>query len=99
MCAHLLLRRVALLIPVAALAAASTVRAESIVRTEPVIVAESPLSADADGTSQVRLPDVAPLSFRGLSNLADHVANFHVNSSGAGSFGGVIALRGLSNTP
>ena len=84
-------------ITVAALTA--QLHAQAVVQAERFVVTETPLVADAAGTSQVRTPDIAPLAVRSLSSIADNVANLHVNSSGAGSFGALISMRGLANTP
>lgn len=86
----------AVLLGVAALARA---HAQSVVQAEPVIVADTPVSADAAGATLVRVPDSAPIRAGSFANVANTVANLHVNTGGAGSFGDLISLRGLTNTP
>jgi outer membrane receptor protein involved in Fe transport len=73
--------------------------AERPIEAEPVIVNESPLAADAAGTTVVRLPDTLPLSGRSLGAVANAIANLHLAESGAGTFGAPLTLRGLSSTP
>jgi iron complex outermembrane receptor protein len=69
------------------------------VRTDPVVVQESPLVADAGGTSQVRYDETMPTVARSISGLSSRLANFQINSGGAASYGDILTLRGLSNTP
>ncbi|HUR58760.1 MAG TPA: TonB-dependent receptor [Opitutaceae bacterium] len=61
--------------------------------------AETLLSADAAGTTRVQFDSTAPAASRTLATLAERVANLHVSAGRAGSFGDLISLRGLSNTP
>lgn len=85
-----------------ALALAASTRAaesETVFQGEPVVVEEPRISADAQGTTQVRLDSVATPTAQSLSSLSGRVANLHVNTGGAGAFGDLFALRGLSNTP
>jgi iron complex outermembrane receptor protein len=70
-----------------------------VVQAERYVVTETALVANATGMTQVRTSDVTPVAARAFAGLADNIANLHVNASGAGSFGGLISLRGLSNTP
>jgi len=77
----------------------SQAQSEPVIHVAPVIVADTPLAADAAGASQISLPAFTPQALRSLSNLADGVANLNLSSSGAGSYGGLISLRGLANTP
>src|SRR3954470_7425128 len=86
------------------LAAATAALAQSksdpaITRAEPVVVEETRLTADAAGTTRVRFDETAPPATQSLENLAGRVANFHINAGGAGSYGDLITLRGLANTP
>lgn len=71
----------------------------TVVQAPQVIVVETLLSADAAGTSRVRFDATAPAATHSLGTLANRVANLHINTGGAGSFGDLIVLRGLSNTP
>ncbi len=93
------LLRLASLLVAAASVSTSSAQTNDVVQVDPVSVVESPLRAEAEGVSQVRVPDFTPLSLQGLSSLSNHVANLHVNASGAGSFGALFSLRGLANTP
>lgn len=72
---------------------------QSIVRDEPVVVAETTLTANAAGTTELRLAPDGPAATRSLGSVGDQVANLHVNVGGAGSFGDLLSLRGLANTP
>src|SRR4051812_8644372 len=81
------------------LAHAQTKTDPAITRAEPVIVEETRLTADAAGTTLVRLDDTVPPAAQSLENLASRVANFHVDVGGAASFGDLFTLRGLANTP
>ena len=68
-------------------------------RMQGLVVAEPLLGADAGGTTRVHVDPAVPTQSRTLATLADRVANLHVAAGGAGSFGDLIVLRGLSNTP
>lgn len=70
-----------------------------VVQVDPVVVEETPLAADAAGTTRVRLDSTTPASTRTLGTVANRVANLHLATGGAGSFGDVTTLRGLPNTP
>ncbi|HVU25361.1 MAG TPA: TonB-dependent receptor [Opitutus sp.] len=72
---------------------------EPVVTGEPYLVEATRLVADAAGTTRVQLDQIAPPLDQSLANLSGRVANFHVDSGGAGSFGDLITLRGLANTP
>jgi iron complex outermembrane receptor protein len=74
-------------------------RAQPVVQTDPFVVAEAPLTADAAGTTRLQIPDTAPVAQRSLGVVADNIANLHLDASGAGAFGALVSLRGLSNTP
>jgi iron complex outermembrane receptor protein len=64
-----------------------------------VVVEGTRLVADAAGTTRVQLDDtIAPDSLR-MGPVLDRVANLHLADGGAGSFGSLLSLRGLSNTP
>lgn len=81
-------------------AIAAEPRPESaITRAEPVVVEESRLTADAAGTTQVRIDGELPTASRSLTNVASRVANLHLSAGGAGSYGDLLSLRGLANTP
>jgi iron complex outermembrane recepter protein len=71
----------------------------AITRAAPVVVAESVLNADAEGTTRLHLDVTAPNAVPSLDALSTRVANLHIDSGGAGSFGDLVTLRGLSNTP
>ena len=68
-------------------------------RGETMVVQEPRLSADADGTTRVQLDDPAVPLTQSLGNLSGRVANLHINTGGAGSYGDLFTLRGLANTP
>ena len=70
-----------------------------VTRAAPVVVEETLLSAEAGGTTRVRLDVTAPAATQSLGSLASRVANLHLDSGGAGSYGDLITLRGLTNTP
>lgn len=82
-----------------AAAAVAQVPPAPVVNIAPVVVEEEPLTASASGLTQVRLDATAPTATRSLSALATRVANLHLNAGGAGSYGDVLTLRGLPNTP
>lgn len=89
---------------IAILVASAVLKAQSpdnstIVRGEPLTIAESRLDADAEGTTRVSLEERNVAAIPTTTSLSGRIANFHVNSGGAGSFGDVISVRGLSNTP
>lgn len=90
---------VILLLSAAALKAQSTGDTSAVVRGEPVIVEESRLTTDAEGTTRVSLEDRSQINLPTTSGLSGRLANFHVSSGGAGSFGDLFSVRGLSNTP
>ena len=73
--------------------------AQPVIRAEPVVVSEASLLADAAGVSQIQFAPTTPTTGRTLLNVAENVANLHLNAGGAGSFGDLVSLRGLSNTP
>lgn len=73
--------------------------AEPPIRTDAVVVQETLLSADASGTSQVRFDETTPSVARSIGGLTSRLANLHINSGGAASYGDILTLRGLSNTP
>ncbi len=77
----------------------ASMNAQAVIQAEPFVVAEAPIVADASGTTQVRIAENIPLAARSLAAMADNVANLHVNAGGAGSFGSLVSLRGLANTP
>ena len=70
-----------------------------VITGEPYLVEATRLVADAAGTTRVALDTTAPALSQSLANLSGRIANFHVDSGGAGSFGDLITLRGLANTP
>ncbi len=96
-CACRLLPCVAVVLATAV--AQTTQPSEPLVRADTVIVEEARLVADAAGTSRVRLDDAAAPTNPSLSGLSGRLANFHVNAGGAGSFGDLFTVRGLTNTP
>ena len=73
--------------------------APPVVQIQKIVVAETLLAADAAGQTNVRFETTTPATTRTLSNLAERVANFHISTGGAGSFGDIVTLRGLPNTP
>lgn len=79
--------------------AQTTQESAPFVRADTVIVEDVRFVADATGTTRVQLDDAAMPTTAAMSNLAGRLANFHVNTGGAGSFGDLFAVRGLTNTP
>jgi iron complex outermembrane recepter protein len=74
--------------------------AEESILTEPrVIVEAKQLKADSEGLTQVSLGQEVPLAEHGWDVLSRTVAGLNISSSGAGSYGTLVALRGVSNTP
>jgi outer membrane receptor protein involved in Fe transport len=71
----------------------------SVVQSDPLTVEAPRLDADARGTTRVRLDDVAVPLTQSLGHLSGRVANLHINTGGAGSYGDLFAIRGLTNTP
>jgi len=84
---------------VAIAAAQAPAEPEPVVRGEPFLVEATLLAADAAGTTRVRLDDTAPPAAQSLANLSGRVANLHLDTGGAGSYGDLFTLRGLANTP
>lgn len=80
-------------------AAAAALHADPVLQSEPVVVAETPLAADAAGATTLRVAPTLPVARDSLPAVADAIANLHVAAAGAGSFGSMVALRGVSNTP
>lgn len=72
---------------------------ETIIRSDPVVVEESRLGSDAAGTTRIRIDETTPAATQSLPAAFDRLANVHLDTSGAGSFGSLLSLRGLSNTP
>jgi outer membrane receptor protein involved in Fe transport len=72
---------------------------DPVIRADTVIVEEPRITADAAGVTRVRLDTIATPTAQSLSSLSGRVANLHINTGGAGSFGDLFTLRGLSNTP
>lgn len=70
-----------------------------VVNADKVVVEETRLSADAAGTTQLQIDPTFQAAERSLENLSGRIANLHLNSGGARSFGDIFTLRGLSNTP
>lgn len=88
------------LIALAAGAAAQGVDApEPIVGGDPVIVEGVRFATDAVGATQIRTDETVQLAAQSPANLANGVPNFHLGNGGAGSFGDIVSLRGLANTP
>jgi iron complex outermembrane recepter protein len=69
------------------------------VRVATVVVQETPLTSDASGVSTIQFDETMPMSTREFAGLSDRVSNLHIADGGAGSFGNLITLRGLPNTP
>lgn len=82
-----------------ATAALAQTKGDPVTRADPVVVEESRLSAAADGTTLVHIDDTTPPVTQTLQSLAGRVANLHIDAGGAGSFGDLFTLRGLTNTP
>jgi outer membrane receptor protein involved in Fe transport len=72
---------------------------EPPIRTPAVIVIDTPLTADAGGTTRLRFDETVPAATRTVGTIASRVANLHIAAGGAGSFGDIVTLRGLANTP
>jgi outer membrane receptor protein involved in Fe transport len=87
------------LLAAAALKAQPTAENSGVVHGEPIVVEDSRLSAEAGGSTRVSLEDRTLITTPTMSGLSGRIANFHVSSGGAGSFGDLFSLRGLSNTP
>jgi len=90
---------VILLLPATAIVAQPMPDTPGIVRGEPLVVEDSRLSAAAEGSTRVSLEDRSQINLPTTSGLSGRIANFHVSSGGAGSFGDLFSVRGLSNTP
>lgn len=73
--------------------------AEPPVQSPAVIVVSTPLAADAGGMTRIQFDETAPAIARSFTGLTNRVANLHLNAGGAGSFGDILSLRGLANTP
>ncbi|HYP18376.1 MAG TPA: TonB-dependent receptor [Opitutus sp.] len=72
---------------------------DQILQADPLLVQEPRIAADAAGTTRVRLDDPAVPLTHSLGNLSGRVANLHISTGGAGSYGDLFAIRGLTNTP
>ena len=73
-----------------------------ITRAEPVVVEgqmDGYYCCGPDSRSQLSIDDFAPAVSQSLSGLANRIANLHIDTGGAGSFGDLVTLRGLANTP
>lgn len=70
-----------------------------IVRIERIVVAEHVLTADANGRTQLHLEDTTPTSAQTLATATPRLSGLTLHDGGAGSFGSLLALRGLANTP
>jgi iron complex outermembrane recepter protein len=84
------------------LATASTAFAQTspdVVQSPTIVVNEARPPSDAMGTTVVELQPDTTAPQNPWEVLSQSVANFHVSTSGAGGFGALFALRGLSNTP
>lgn len=86
------------LLAVAAVAHAQAPAGPAI-RTDAVVVEETLLTADASGTTRIRFDETTPAISRSIGALTSRLANLQINSGGAASFGDVLTLRGLANTP
>ena len=72
---------------------------DSILKAPSIVVEAKQLKADADGLTQVSFGQDAPLVAQGWNALSRMVAGLNISDSGAGSYGTLFALRGVSNTP
>jgi len=72
---------------------------DSILTAPSVVVEANELKADADGLTQLSFFQDTPLVQQGWDVLNRQVAGLSISGSGAGSYGTLFALRGLSNTP
>ena len=70
-----------------------------ILRAPSVVVEAPQLKADASGVTQLAFEQDTPVTGLGWDALSHGVAGLNISSSGAGSYGSLFALRGLSNTP
>lgn len=77
----------------------SPVASGPAVQAPKVVVQDTRLSADAAGTTVLALDDTIAPEEQTLANLTTRVANLHIDAGGAGSFGDLVSLRGLTNTP
>lgn len=72
---------------------------ENVVQTPELVVNATLLPSDAAGITSLDLqPETGP-SAGSWEVLSRSVANLHVADSGAGGYGALFSLRGLSNTP
>jgi len=78
---------------------AETAASDAPLQSDPLTVEAPRLDADAAGTTSVRLDDIALPLTNSLGHLSGRVANLHINTGGAGSYGDLFAIRGLTNTP
>jgi len=72
---------------------------DSILKAPSIVVEAKQLKADADGLTQVSFGQDTPLAGQSWDALNRSVAGLNISSSGAGSYGTLFALRGVSNTP
>ncbi len=81
------------------LPAQTTSDIQPVVRGEPVVVESTRLAADAIGTTRLQLDDTLPAVTLSPADVFGRIANLNIDSGGAGSFGDLLTLRGMSNTP
>ena len=72
---------------------------DAVVQAPRMVVNEERPPSDASGTTLVEFQPETTAPISAWEALGREVANFHVSESGAGGYGGLFALRGLSNTP
>jgi hypothetical protein len=70
-----------------------------VVSIAPVVVEERLLTADAGGLTRMHLDAATPAASQTLAAATPRLAGLTLQDSGAGSFGSLLALRGLANTP
>jgi outer membrane receptor protein involved in Fe transport len=70
-----------------------------VLQSPEVVVTTPVLASDAAGTTRILVDPGAPPSAGSWDALGASAANVHAAESGAGGYGSLFSIRGLSNTP
>lgn len=78
---------------------AQAVDDSAVVRAEAIVVNAPPQEVLQSGVTRVEMDGGAPLGSRSWDQVASSTPNLEIALPGESSFGAIIALRGLANTP
>jgi iron complex outermembrane receptor protein len=82
-----------------AVALAQEVPSPPTVQAEKVVVEEAAPGAQAGDSNRATLEGLAPIVSGDWEQVTSQVPNLEIESAGPSSFGAILALRGLANTP